>query len=126
MEESSATKGKPTFPPGSILRVAWPDEIFPDESEEYQVYENDGLGIEYYDSIEPLMKQETSNNWYSLLPMKIGGIPYNTRGLLYLDWWQGKKDEGEDWSTWYQVLYNEKVVWILSRNLVLVKRGTEE
>ena len=104
----------PPVPLGSLFRIAWFDELFPDA---YEQATNDGwtsqgvtalVDAEY---INPYMRMaEVPLEWFA-------NAPHGTKGLLLVDWghdvYKGLQ------TTWYGLLLKEQVIWIRSTDLVL-------
>lgn len=112
---------KPTYKPGSLLRTAWYDEIYPPDS--YDAKVNDGWyppdivcyktkehAIERYEKVD-----NDEDCGYVFIPW---GVP----NLLYVNC---EYDHNTD-NYWCQVIWEDRVIWIHQDWLILIKEATQE
>ena len=90
------------FKPGSLLRIKWPDELWPSEA----LFENRPLhmladGVTFYSSLE-ILKRRTDATFSA----RDQQMPFGTIGLLAIDHHSDLVD------TYQQVLWEEKTIWL--------------
>lgn len=109
----------PPFPPGSLLRAVWLDEIL-DSAVAYDAQANDGwvssgiIALKSEEYIAPYsFAQDVPGGW-------VEDIPHGQKGLLFIKWVEYQEQ------MWYCVLHGEKLLWCRSKELVLEKRGDAE
>lgn len=96
------------------MRTAWYDEVITPDSYDYEV--NNGWeppGIFFFKDIT--IEWDDDDNVDSNI------IPFNTKGLMYIDYWVAPDD-----IVWYQVIWKDRTIWINKEWLVLIKAGSED
>lgn len=111
------------FPTGSILRTAWYDEIH--EPGSYQKLIDDGWeppGIICYKNLTAGISDDVI---ISDALSERRTIPFGTNGLFFVRSLEEEIGGGQA-AVWCQVLWEEKLIWIIKDWLVLVKTGSGE
>lgn len=105
-------------PNGSIMRVAWADELLSPEAEYDQDVDDgwDPPGVMGYWSKKDVKRYRQQKR------PAFTYIPHGTKGLLVIDYWLEKLSRHD--ILWYQVLWGEKTYFVGAANLVLIKKGT--
>lgn len=120
-------QNKPSpIPHGSIVRTTWPDEEF-DSFSGKDGHNNDGWtspGVNALktDALKLLLKKGHLNDESFFF------VPHNTRSLMIVDhvWYEStSRSEYADFiCVWYNVLFEDRDIWIHARNIILVKKST--
>lgn len=114
---------KPNFSPGSIVRIAYHDEIYPPGDYGYEV--NDGWipkGVTAYRSKnEALGRYEHADEDHIDFAVD---IPWGTKHLLFVEF---AEDTGLKTSTkyWCHLIWEERSVWVHQDWIVLQKRAAD-
>jgi len=114
------TSPKLSFPPGSLLRVAWYDEIMG------PAYSSpDGWvppGVYFYNDIEGFCKhseEEDDDLLLGNIDYPDQTIPFGTKGLLCIE-----THEDTQQRLWAKAVWEDRTIWIAASGLVLIKHST--
>jgi len=100
------------------MRVAWYDEVIGPGA--YEEAQEDGWvppGVYYHKTKEEILELDPNSYIHS------DTIPFNTKGLMYIDYWSDPEREDE---VWYQLIWEDRTIWMIRDWLVLTKAGNGE